>query len=70
MLTKSTVMADNKDLRDQRDRARVSENDSYELSFLEEKLGKTREEIREAIKAVGSDRKKVEEYLTTRRSQE
>jgi len=56
-------MSDNKQVQDKRDRSKVSENDSYELSYLEEKLGKSREEVKAAIKAVGSDRKKVEEYL-------
>jgi len=56
-------MPDNKEVRDQRDRAKVSQNDSYELSYLEEKFNKSREEIKAAIDAVGSDRKKVEEYL-------
>jgi hypothetical protein len=60
---KLTIMPDNKQAQDERDRGRVSESDSYELSYLEEKLGKSREEVRAAIKAVGSDRQKVEEYL-------
>jgi uncharacterized protein DUF3606 len=56
-------MSDNKQMQDQRDRIRVSESESYELSYLEEKLGKSRKEVKAAIEAVGSDREKVEEYL-------
>ena len=56
-------MADNKNLKDQRDRTKASTAQEYELSYLEEKLGKTREEVKSAIAAVGNDRKKVEEYL-------
>jgi len=57
-------MTDNKDLRDQKDRSRVSGSENYEFSYLEDKLGVSREEVEAAIKAVGNDRFKVEEYLT------
>lgn len=56
-------MADNKDIRDGRDRSRVAGDESYELAYLEEKLGVTREQVRKAIEKVGNDREKVEEYL-------
>jgi hypothetical protein len=56
-------MADNKDIRDGRDRSRVAGDESYELAYLEEKLEVTREQVREAIEKVGNDREKVEEYL-------
>lgn len=56
-------MPDNKNVKDQRDRAKVSTTENYELSYLEEKLGKSREEVKAAIAAVGNDRMKVEEYL-------
>jgi hypothetical protein len=56
-------MSDNKQVQDGRDRAKVSGSENYELAYLEEKLGKSRKEVEEAIKAVGSDRSKVEEYL-------
>jgi Spy/CpxP family protein refolding chaperone len=62
-VSKTLAMSDNKQTQDQRDRTRVSGSDSYELSYLEEKLGKSRQEVRAAIEAVGSDRQKVEEYL-------
>jgi hypothetical protein len=56
-------MPDNKNVKDQRDRTKVSTSENYELSFLEEKLGKTREQVKAAIEAVGNDRMKVEQYL-------
>jgi hypothetical protein len=59
------IMADNKNQRDARDRSRVAGNESYELSFLEEKMGVSREQVQRAIQAVGNDRRKVEEYLRT-----
>jgi hypothetical protein len=57
-------MSDNKEKQDERDRSRVSASDSYELAYLEEKLGVSREEVRAAIEAVGNDREKVEAYLS------
>ncbi|WP_432709861.1 DUF3606 domain-containing protein [Pedobacter sp.] len=56
-------MADNKNFQDGRDRSKVSGNEDYELSYLQKKLGVSREQVREAIKAVGNSREKVEEYL-------
>jgi len=46
-------MSDNKDIRDGRDRSRVSGEESYELAYLEEKFGVDRETVKEAIKKVG-----------------
>ena len=56
-------MADDKDLRDGRDRSRVSGSEEYELQYLAEKLNVSTEEIRRAIEKVGNSREKVEEYL-------
>ncbi|MFL5740798.1 MAG: DUF3606 domain-containing protein [Flavisolibacter sp.] len=56
-------MADDKDLRDGRDRSRVSGSEEYELQYLAEKLNVSTEEIRRAIEQVGNSREKVEEYL-------
>lgn len=57
-------MADDKTSRDLRDRSRVAGDENYELSYLEEKLGVTREQVKEAIERVGNDRQKLEEFLT------
>jgi hypothetical protein len=56
-------MSDNKNIQDGRDRSKVDGNESYELAYLEEKMGVSREEVRKAIEAVGNSREKVEEYL-------
>lgn len=58
-------MADDKNKTDGRDRERVAGNQDYEVSFLSEKLGVSVEAVRRAIRAVGNDRAKVEEYLST-----
>ena len=59
-------MADDKDLRDGRDRSRVSSSEEYELQYLAEKLNVSTEEIRRAIEQVGNSREKIEEFLKGR----
>ena len=59
-------MADNKDLRDGRDRSRVSGSEEYELQHLAEKLNVSTDEVRRAIEQVGNSREKIEEYLRGR----
>ena len=59
-------MADNKDLRDERDRSRVAGSEEYELQYLAEKLNVSTDEVRRAIAQVGNSREKVEEYLRGR----
>jgi hypothetical protein len=59
-------MADDKDLRDGRDRSRVSGSEEYELQYLAEKLNVSTEEIRRAIEQVGNSREKIEEFLKGR----
>jgi len=56
-------MADNKDLRDGRDRDRVAGHEEYEVRHLSEKLNVSAEEVRKAIEQVGNNREKIEEYL-------
>ena len=58
-------MSDDKNKQDGRDRSRVSGIDDYELNYLEEKLGVSREQVLAAIASVGNDRKKVEDYLSS-----
>ena len=59
-------MADDKDLRDGRDRSRVSSSEEYELQYLAEKLNVSTEEVRKAIEQVGNSREKIEEFLRGR----
>jgi hypothetical protein len=56
-------MADNKDLRDGRDRARVAGEEPYEVQHIADKLGVSAEEVRRAIERVGNSREKIEEFL-------
>ena len=56
-------MADDKNLRDGRDRSRVSGSEEYELKYLAEKLNISIEEVRKAVEKVGNNREKIEEYL-------
>jgi len=56
-------MADNKDIRDGRDRSKVSGSEEYELRHLSEKLNVPIERIRRAIEVVGNDRAKIEAYV-------
>jgi beta-N-acetylglucosaminidase len=64
---KQTIMADNKEIRDGRDRSRVAGNEEYELQYLAEKTGASIEEVRQAIEQVGNDRAKLEEHLMRNR---
>lgn len=56
-------MSDNKKNTDGHDRSKVAGEEDYELSYLEEKLGVSRQKVKEAVKAVGNKRKDVEAYL-------
>lgn len=60
-------MPDDKNKKDNRDRNRVSGSEDYELSYLEEKLGVSREQVLAAIASVGNDRAKVEAYLSSKK---
>ena len=42
----------------------ISGSEEYEVQYLSERLGVSREQVIEAIKVVGNERKKIEEYLT------
>ena len=61
-------MADDKNLRDGRDRSKISGSEEYELQHMAEKLNVSTEEIRNAIQKVGSSREKVEEYIRGNRN--
>jgi len=60
-------MPDDKNLRDQKDRSRVAADEKWEMSYMMEKTGASREEIERAIAAVGNSREKIEEYLRKRK---
>ncbi|HEX6333134.1 MAG TPA: DUF3606 domain-containing protein [Flavisolibacter sp.] len=56
-------MADNKNIRDGRDRSRVDANEDYELRHIAEKHGVSIEEVKKVVGRVGNSREKVEEEL-------
>lgn len=60
-------MADNKSKRGKSDRNRVSGSENYEVQYFKEKLGVTSQAVTGAIRATGSnDRKVLTEYLKKR----
>ena len=61
-------MADDKKLRDGRDRSRVTGNEAYELQHIAEKMGVSQEQVRSAIDQVGNSREKIEEFLKNSRN--
>ena len=60
-------MADDLKNRGQQDRSRVDSSEKWELAYMREKYNVTTEQVKEAVKAVGNDRKKVEQYLEKKR---
>jgi len=60
-------MSDSVLLRQHRHRVRTAPAGSYELGYLEPKLGASRQQVLDAIRAVGNDRTKVAQYLRANR---
>lgn len=56
-------MSDDKSMKDNRDRSKVSGSEEYEVNYFVQKLGVTRDQVMEAIKKVGNDRQKLEAFL-------
>jgi hypothetical protein len=64
-------MPDNKDMTDSRDRKRVAGGQDYEVDYLVDQAGITREQAREMIKRYGNNREKLMQQaknLTRQRS--
>ena len=59
-------MADDLTNRGGRDRNRISLDQDHELRDWSEKFGVTKEELREAVQAVGNEASKVEQHLRER----
>lgn len=59
-------MADNKEIRDGRDRSKVSGEEQYEVEHVAEKFGVSADEVRRLISEVGNSREKLEERLRER----
>ena len=60
-------MADDKNIRDGRDRSRVAGNEDYELQHIAEKMNVSIEEVRKAVEQVGNNRQEIEQFLQNRR---
>lgn len=57
-------MADNKSKKGKSDRNKVSGSEHYEIQYFKEKMGVTSQAVTGAIRATGSnDRKVLEKYL-------
>ena len=56
-------MSDNKQKSGGQDRTRINVNQDYELRDWSDKLGVTKERLKEAVQAVGDSADKVQEYL-------
>lgn len=63
-MLKINVMADNKSKKDQRDRSKVSGSENYEIQYFKDKMNVSSQAVTGAIRATGSnDRKVLEAYL-------
>ena len=60
-------MSDNKNTVGNPDRLRISLTQDYEVQDWSKKFGVTPEELRNAVKSVGSNAKDVENFLTRNR---
>ncbi len=60
---KIKALADNKDLRDGRDRSMVAANEEYEIQHLAQKFNVSSELVRRVIEETGNSREKIEEAL-------
>jgi len=54
---------DDKQKQDARDRNQVAGSEDYEVDYLAQKLGVSREQVRLAIQQIGNDRDKLEQHL-------
>lgn len=60
-------MSDNLKNRGQQDRSRVNTEEKWEVSYMREKYNVDTSKVEEAVKAVGNNRQKVEEWLQKNR---
>ena len=61
------VIMDNKQNTGKADDSRINVNESYELQYWSEKMNVSRDELREAVEAVGPVVDDVTEYLNSNR---
>jgi hypothetical protein len=60
-------MSDNKNIKDGRDRSKVSATDDHEVSYLAKKFDVSTDDVLEAIAEAGSNRDDVEAHLERRK---
>ena len=65
-MTTEASMADDTKQRGGQDRTRIDVSEEYELRDWSKKFGVTPERLQEAVKAVGDQASKVEEFLNSR----
>jgi hypothetical protein len=65
-MTTEASMADDTQQRGGQDRTRIDVSQEYELRDWSKKFGVTPERLQEAVKAVGDQATKVEEFLNSR----
>jgi hypothetical protein len=63
-------MSDDKNKRGEQDRRRIASDENWELRYMMDKFNVSQQKVEEAIKAVGNDRRKVEDYLDRTRVKE
>ena len=56
-------MSDDKSKRGGQDRTRVAGGQDWEMSYMTQKFNVSKEQVEQAVKAVGNSRERVEEYL-------
>lgn len=56
-------MSDDKSKRGSQDRSRIALGEEYEVRYWTQKFGVSREQLEEAVRAVGNSADKVEEHL-------
>lgn len=56
-------MADDKTVRGPQDRSRIAMGEEYEVGYWTRKFGVSREQLQEAVNAVGNSAGAVEDYL-------
>jgi hypothetical protein len=60
-------MSDDRTKRSGQDRTRVAGGQDWEVSYMTQKYNVSKQEVEDAVKAVGNSREKVEEYLERNR---
>lgn len=56
-------MADNKTLRSPKDASRIALGEDYEVAYWTDKFGVSKDDLREAVHAVGNSAAAVEQHL-------